>query len=100
LRVIVHEHLVERAAKQGEYLFARLRELASPRVADVRGLGLLVGIEITAAGGSARDYCERLASRGVLAKDTHEQVIRLAPPLIIERAELDWLMEQLRAVLN
>jgi ornithine--oxo-acid transaminase len=100
LRVIVHEQLAERAAKQGEYLFARLRELASPSIADVRGRGLLVGIEIEAAAGSARDYCERLASRGVLAKDTHEQVIRLAPPLTVERAELDWLMEQVRAVLN
>jgi ornithine--oxo-acid transaminase len=61
---------------------------------------LLVGIEIAASAGSARSYCERLLERGVLAKDTHAQVIRLAPPLIVERAELDWLVEQLRAVLR
>jgi ornithine--oxo-acid transaminase len=99
LRVLVHEHLPERAASQGEYLFAKLRELEAPCIAEVRGRGLLVGIEIVRSAGTARAYCERLAERGVLAKDTHEQVIRLAPPLTIERAALDWLVEQLRAVL-
>jgi ornithine--oxo-acid transaminase len=99
LRVLVHEHLPERAASQGEYLFAKLRELEAPCIAEVRGRGLLVGIEIVRSAGTARAYCERLAERGVLAKDTREQVIRLAPPLTIERAELDWLVEQLRAVL-
>jgi ornithine--oxo-acid transaminase len=99
LRVLVHEHLPERAASQGEYLFQKLRELNAPCVAEIRGRGLLVGIEIATAAGTARAYCERLAERGVLAKDTHEQVIRLAPPLTVERAELDWLVEQLRAVL-
>jgi len=59
----------------------------------------LIGIEIAAAAGAARKYCERLLERGVLAKDTHAQVIRLAPPLVIERADLDWLAAQLRAVL-
>jgi ornithine--oxo-acid transaminase len=99
LRVLVHEHLPERAAAQGEYLFAKLRELKAPCIAEIRGRGLLVGIEIAASAGTARAYCERLAERGVLAKDTHEQVIRLAPPLTVERTELDWLVEQLRAVL-
>jgi ornithine--oxo-acid transaminase len=100
LRVIVHERLAERAAEQGEYLLARLRELDAPAIAQIRGRGLLVGIEIAVAAGTARAYCERLAERGVLAKDTHEQVIRLAPPLIVERRELDWLVEQLSAVLS
>jgi len=99
LRVIVHEHLAERAAEQGEYLFGKLRALRAPCIVEIRGRGLLVGIEITPAAGSARAYCERLADRGVLAKDTHEQVIRLAPPLIVERRELDWLVEQLGALL-
>jgi ornithine--oxo-acid transaminase len=99
LRVIVRERLVERAAEQGDYLFGKLRALNAPCVAEIRGRGLLVGIEIAAAAGSARVYCERLLERGVLAKDTHAQVVRLAPPLIVERAELDWLVEQLRAVL-
>jgi ornithine--oxo-acid transaminase len=100
LRVIVAEHLAERAAEQGEYLFGKLRALRAPCVTDIRGRGLLIGIEIAAAAGSARAYCERLAERGVLAKDTHEQVIRLAPPLTVARTELDWLVEQLRAVLH
>jgi ornithine--oxo-acid transaminase len=99
LRVLVRERLVERAAEQGDYLFAKLRELAAPCIVDIRGRGLLVGIEIAAAAGPARSYCERLLEHGVLAKDTHAQVIRLAPPLVVERAELDWLLEQLRAVL-
>jgi ornithine--oxo-acid transaminase len=99
LRVLVHEHLPERAAAQGEYLFAKLRELNAACIAEIRGRGLLVGVEIAVSAGTARAYCERLAERGVLAKDTHEQVIRLAPPLTVERAELDWLVEQLRAVL-
>ena len=100
LRVLVHEHLAERAAAQGHYLFEKLRALNAPCIAEIRGRGLLVGIEIAAAAGTARSYCERLLLRGVLAKDTHAQVIRLAPPLIVERAELDWLVEQLRDVLR
>ena len=100
LRVLVHERLAERAAAQGEYLFKKLRELEAPCIAEIRGRGLLVGIEIAAAAGSARTYCERLLQRGVLAKDTHAQVIRLAPPLTVERVELDWLVEQLREVLR
>jgi ornithine--oxo-acid transaminase len=100
LRVLIRERLAERAAEQGEYLFGQLRALSAPCIAEIRGRGLLVGIEIEAAAGSARLYCERLLERGVLAKDTHAQVVRLAPPLIVERAELDWLVEQLRAVLR
>jgi ornithine--oxo-acid transaminase len=100
LRVLIRERLAERAAEQGAYLFEKLRGLNAPCVAEIRGRGLLIGIEIAAAAGSARQYCERLLERGVLAKDTHAQVVRLAPPLIVERAELDWLVEQLRAVLR
>ena len=100
LSVLVDERLAERAAEQGDYLFGGLRALRAPRVADIRGRGLLVGIEIAAGAGTARAYCERLLEHGVLAKDTHTQVIRLAPPLIVERPELDWLVEQLRAVLR
>jgi len=100
LRVLIRERLAERAAEQGDYLLGKLRALNAPSIAEIRGRGLLIGIEIAASAGSAREFCERLAQRGILAKDTHEQVIRLAPPLIVERAELDWLVEQLRAVLD
>lgn len=100
LDVLLDERLAERAAASGAYLRAELETIASKNVAGVRGRGLLIGVEIARSAGSARDYCERLLARGVLAKDTHEQVIRLAPPLIVERAELDWLVEQLRAELT
>ncbi len=100
LRVLVHERLAERAAAQGEYLDEKLRALRAPCVEEIRGRGLLVGIEIAAAAGTARSYCERLLERGVLAKDTHAQVIRLAPPLVVGRTELDWLVGQLEAVLR
>jgi ornithine--oxo-acid transaminase len=72
----------------------------SRHVAAIRGRGLLIGIEIAAAAGTARTFCERLAEHGVLCKDTHAQVIRLAPPLIVAEQELDWLVDQLRAVLE
>ncbi|HZF29503.1 MAG TPA: ornithine--oxo-acid transaminase [Gammaproteobacteria bacterium] len=100
LDVLVDEDLAARAQRLGEYLFAALRKLRSEDIVEIRGKGLLVGIEIAAAAGGAREHCERLAARGVLCKDTHAQVIRLAPPLVIERAELDWLVAQLRAVLE
>jgi ornithine--oxo-acid transaminase len=100
IAVIVEERLAERAAVSGDYLRRELQRLAAPGVADIRGRGLLIGIEIERAAGSARAYCERLLARGILAKDTHGQVIRLAPPLVVERAELDWLVEQLRAELT
>jgi ornithine--oxo-acid transaminase len=100
LDVLVDENLAARAQRLGDYLFGELRKLRSDRVVDIRGKGLLVGIEIAASAGGARGYCEQLAARGVLCKDTHAQVIRLAPPLVIERAELDWLVGELRAVLE
>jgi ornithine--oxo-acid transaminase len=98
LNVIVDEALSARAATLGASLRRQLAGLG-PAVVDVRGPGLLIGIEIAASAGTARAYCERLLERGVLAKDTHRQVIRIAPPLVIEAAELEWLAEQLHAVL-
>jgi ornithine--oxo-acid transaminase len=98
LGVLVDEKLADRAADFGDYLFAALRGLRASCIKDVRGRGLLVGIEIAAEAGTARAFCERLLARGVLAKDTHAQVIRLAPPLVVQRSELDWLVEELRAV--
>jgi ornithine--oxo-acid transaminase len=100
LRVLVEEDLVTRAAELGDYLVGGLRTVRASSIREIRGRGLLIGIEIAANAGTARTFCERLLERGVLAKDTHEQVIRLAPPLIIERTQIDWLVEQLRAVLR
>jgi ornithine--oxo-acid transaminase len=100
LDVLVDENLTARAAELGAYLRTALAKLPQGKIADIRGRGLLIGIEIAAAAGTARKYCEALLERGVLAKDTHAQVVRLAPPLIVERTELDWLVDQLRAVLE
>ena len=100
LDVLVDENLTARAAELGAYLRTALAKLPQGKIADIRGRGLLIGIEIAAAAGTARKYCEALLERGVLAKDTHAQVVRLAPPLIVERSELDWLVDQLRSVLE
>jgi ornithine--oxo-acid transaminase len=100
LKVLVEENLIERSAVQGGYLLDSLATIDSPHVKEIRGRGLLVGVELEPEAGGARRFCEALAERGMLCKETHEHVIRLAPPLVIERPELDWAVEQLRAVLT
>jgi ornithine--oxo-acid transaminase len=100
LDVLIDEDLAARSARLGDYVLDALRALPSKHIASIRGMGLLIGIELKPAAGTARAFCERLLERGVLCKDTHAQVIRLAPPLIVERAEIDWLLDQLRAVLQ
>ena len=100
LRVIVDEHLCERAAELGEYMITRLQKIQSPHVALFRGKGLFVGIVLKPEAGGARRFCEALMERGVLAKDTHGTVIRLAPPLVTKKEELDWMLEQIEAVLS
>jgi ornithine--oxo-acid transaminase len=99
LDVIEKERLPERAADIGAHLMARLRALASPHVREIRGKGLLIGVEIKMERGPARPYCETLMSLGILAKETHEQVIRFAPPLVITREEADWAVERIARVL-
>ena len=100
LRVIVDENLCQRAAELGDYLMARLREIESPHVRLVRGRGLFVGIVLKREAGGARRFCEALQERGVLAKETHEHIIRLAPPLVITREEIDWAVERVAEVLT
>ena len=97
LRVIADERLVERSAEMGAYFMARLRELRSPVVKEVRGKGLWIGVEVD---GLARPLCEALMREGVLCKETHESVIRLAPPLVITREEIDWAIGRLDGVLG
>jgi ornithine--oxo-acid transaminase len=97
LRVIVEERLADRSAELGGYAMERLKQMKSANVVEVRGRGLWLGIELKVP---ARPYCEALQQRGVLCKETHETVIRLAPPLVIERADLDWGLEQVEAVLG
>ena len=100
LNILVDENLVGRSRTMGDYLLAELRKLSSPLVADVRGRGLFVGLEIDATLGKARDVCKSLMARGLLSKETHHTVVRLAPPLSIGKAEIDWAIEQIRGVLD
>ena len=99
LNILVEEKLPERSAEMGDYLIGQLREIDSPLIKEVRGRGLFVGVEIDSAIGSARAVCEALLERGLLSKETHETVVRLAPPLIIGKAEIDWAIAQIRDVL-
>ena len=99
LNVLLDEKLPERAAELGEYFISRLRSIDSRHVKEVRGKGLLIGLEIDEASGVARPFCEALSQRGILAKETHQQTIRFAPPLVITREEVDWAVEQIQAVL-
>ena len=89
LRILQEGELIENAKKTGEYFLTRLKEIKSPLIRDVRGKGLLIGIEIDTAQVSARHVCERMIAAGVLSKDTHESVIRFAPPLIITPPQID-----------
>jgi ornithine--oxo-acid transaminase len=88
-----------RSAELGEWLIDALRDAALPTVAEVRGRGLWVGIVLRPDAGTARASCERLMGQGILAKDTHETTIRLAPPLVIERDDLEWALERIEGVL-
>jgi len=100
LRVLVDEDLVERSAELGEYLMARLKGIASPHIKEIRGKGLWLGIVLNAEAGGARRFCEALMEQGLLCKETHWNVIRLAPPLVISRGEIDWAVERLAEVLG
>ena len=92
--------LQERSAKLGEYLLQEIRGAELGTVAEVRGRGLWIGIDVAEGAGTARAACETLLGQGVLAKDTHETTIRLAPPLVIEREEIDWALERIVPVLE
>jgi ornithine--oxo-acid transaminase len=100
LRVIVDEKLPERAQEMGGYFMKGMRAIDSPYVAEVRGKGLLVGVVLKDEVGSARPFCEQLQERGILAHETHETIIRFAPPLVITRDVLDWAIGEITAVLT
>ncbi|TCL72717.1 ornithine--oxo-acid transaminase [Rhizobium sp. BK251] len=100
LRVLTEEGMIENAATMGEYFMDGLRSIRSNIVKDVRGRGLMMAVELEPEAGGARSYCYALKDLGLLAKDTHEHTIRLAPPLIITRAQVDWSVEQIARVLG
>ena len=99
MQVIVDEDLPGRAFESGRYFTDALRGIESPHIKEIRGRGLLIGVEIKKSSGTARPYCERLMDLGILAKETHHQVIRFAPPLVITREEIDWAVERIAKVL-
>ena len=97
LRVLVEEKLAERSAELGAYFLGLLQTLHSPHLKEVRGKGLWIGLELD---GPARPYCEALKDEGILCKETHDKVIRVAPPLTIRRNEIEWAFERIRRVIE
>lgn len=100
MRVLVEEGMIDNAAAQGAYFLERLGAIRSNVIREVRGRGLMLAVELHPEAGGARRYCEALRTRGVLAKDTHDHTIRIAPPLVITREQVDWALEQFDAVLT
>ncbi|MFO1207986.1 MAG: ornithine--oxo-acid transaminase [Amaricoccus sp.] len=100
LKVLVEEGLIERSAELGDYFRAGLEAVRSNRVREVRGRGLMLAVELHADAGPARPVVEALRGKGILAKDTHGQTIRFSPPLVIEKAEIDWALDRIGAALH
>jgi len=98
IRVLKEERMIENSAEQGKYFLEKLKTLKSRHIKEVRGKGLLIGIELKPEAGGARRFCEALKEEGLLCKETHEHVIRFAPPLIIKKKELDWAFERVAHV--
>jgi ornithine--oxo-acid transaminase len=100
LKVLVEEGMIENAAWMGDYFLSNLSKIKAPHIKAVRGRGLMLAVEMTAAAGGARKYCEQLMARGLLCKETHENTIRFAPPLVITREEIDWALERIESVIT
>ena len=97
LKALVDEKMVENSAELGKYFMDKLKTIKSPDIKEVRGRGLWIGIELK---GKARPFCEALKELGILCKETHDHVIRIAPPLVITKAEVDWAFARIRQVLE
>lgn len=100
IKVLQEESLSERSAELGDYFLKALKQIKSPFIREVRGRGLWIGVDIDPAQKSARVLCEELMEKGILSKETHETVIRFAPPLVIEKRDLDWAINRIREVLE
>jgi ornithine--oxo-acid transaminase len=97
IEVLEDEKLAERSLELGNYFMERLKEIQNPLIKEVRGRGLFIGVELVEP---ARKYCEALKTTGLLCKETHDTVIRFAPPLVIKKEELDWAIERIKNVLS
>ena len=100
LRVLVEEKMVENSAEMGAYFLAGLRQINSHLIKEIRGRGLMIGLELNPDAGGARRYCEQLKEVGILCKDTHNNIIRISPPLVIKKEEIDWALERFESVLT
>ena len=100
VRVLIDENLFERSVELGDYFKGRLQRIESDLIQEVRGRGLFIGVELKPEAGGARRYCEALKERGLLCKETHEHVLRFAPPLVVKKEELDWALEHIEEVLS
>ena len=100
IKVLIEENMIENAAKVGGYFQSRLKAIKSPHIKEVRGKGLLIGVELFPQAGGARRFCEQLIKAGILCKETHDHVIRLTPPLIISQEDIDWALERIEPVLT
>lgn len=99
LKVLVEEGLVENSERMGDYFMKGLEQIRNSKIKEVRGKGLMIGLEFYPNAGGARSYCYRLKERGILCKDTHEHTIRFAPPLIIQKEEVDWALSRIEQVI-
>jgi ornithine--oxo-acid transaminase len=100
LKVLIEENMIENAAVMGEYFLSKLAQIKNAYIKEVRGKGLMLAVEFIPGIGGARQYCEALMAQGLLCKETHENVIRFAPPLVITKQEIDWAMERIEKVLT
>ena len=98
LRVLVKEDLVANAAAMGDYFLTELNNLAAPQIKEIRGRGLMIGIELHAHAGGARAYCQKLMAQGLLCKETHDHIVRIAPPLVISQDDIDWALEKIAKI--
>jgi ornithine--oxo-acid transaminase len=99
LKVLVEENMLENAARVGKHLTSRLQAINSSKIKEVRGVGLMIAVELQPDAGGARQYCEQLRHLGMLVKETHTHTIRVAPPLILTMEQADWIADQFRTIL-
>ena len=92
--------MIENANEMGDYFLKGLEQIQSPHIKTVRGRGLMLAMELLPEAGGARQFCYKLADRGMLCKETHENTIRFAPPLVIQKEEVEWALEQIAAVMT
>ncbi len=100
LRVLIEEGMIDNAVEMGEYLLKGLQQIQSEKIREVRGKGLMIGMEFHPEVGGARQYCLKLRDKGLLCKETHDHIIRFAPPLVISKEEVDWALERIASVVQ